>query len=93
MFRRYQSGDGTQEFIPIAVLLCCALLAHYGAVSFALIFTPIAGLLQALLQANTEPFRKRPNRNEEQSSKNEERTKNTPSSGPNIIQMERSMIT
>ena len=53
MFRRYQPGDVTQEFIPIAVLPCCALLAKNGAVSFALIFNPIAGLLQAVLQANT----------------------------------------
>ena len=32
------------------------LLANYGAIPCSLIFTPIAALLQAVLQANTEPF-------------------------------------
>ena len=53
----YQSVDITQEFIPNAVLLCCADLAKYGTVPYSTIFTPITALLQAVLQANTELFR------------------------------------
>ena len=33
------------------------LLANYGAIPYSLIFTPIAALLQAVLQAIMEPFR------------------------------------
>ena len=57
VIRRYQSGDVTQEFILIAVILWCAALANYGAVTYSLFFRPIATLLQAVLQANTEPLR------------------------------------
>ena len=57
VFRRYQSGDVTQEFIPISVLICCAVLANYGAVPYSPILTALAALLQAVLQANREPFR------------------------------------
>ena len=32
-------------------------LANYGTIAYSLIFTPIVALLQAVLQANTEPFR------------------------------------
>ena len=32
-------------------------LANYGTVPYSLILTPIAALLQAVLQENTEPFR------------------------------------
>ena len=32
-------------------------LANYGTVSYSPIFTPLAALLQAMLQANTEPIR------------------------------------
>ena len=33
------------------------LLDNYGMIPYSLIFTPIATLLQAVLQANTQPFR------------------------------------
>ena len=36
------------------------LLANYRTVPYSLIFTPIAALLQAVLPANTEPFRNGP---------------------------------
>ena len=85
VFRRQQSGDVTQEFIPVAVLLCCAVPANYGTLPYSLIFTPIAALLQAVLQANTKTVPGRPSRNEEQSSINEEQTRNKPSYGPKCL--------
>ena len=41
-------------------------LTNYGKVPYSLIFNPIAALLQAVLQKNTEPFRNSSGRNEEQ---------------------------
>ena len=40
--RRYQSNDVTQEFFPLAVLPCCAVLVNFGALSSSLIFNPVA---------------------------------------------------
>ena len=48
MFRRYQSGDVTQKYLPSAVLYCCSVFIH---------FIHSVALLQAVLQANTEPLR------------------------------------
>ena len=43
--------------LPIAVLLCCAVLANYGTVPYSLISFISAELLQIELQAKTELFR------------------------------------
>ena len=40
--------------------------ANYGTVPYSLIFTPIAALLQAVLQNENETIPERPSRNEEQ---------------------------
>ena len=53
VFRRYRSGDVTTISFQF-VLLCCAASSQLWNDS---VFTPIAALLQAVLQANTEPFR------------------------------------
>ena len=53
MFRRHQPGDVTSISIKF-VLLCCEASRQSRNDS---VFTPIAALLQAVLQASTEPFR------------------------------------
>ena len=41
------------NFIPV----CATMLCRFGTTPYSFIFNPIAALLQAVLQANTEPFR------------------------------------
>ena len=59
-------------------------------------FSHFQSYCSAVTSSATSEYRtvpERPSRNEEQSSIDEERTRNTPSSGPNIIQIKRSKIT
>ena len=42
----FRACSVAQEFIPIAVLLRCAVLANYGAVPYLIVFNPKAALLQ-----------------------------------------------
>ena len=45
------------EFHSDLCFYAAPFLANYGLVPYSLILTPIAALLQAMLQENTEPFR------------------------------------
>ena len=63
LFRTCSIGTDLVTSLQFHSNLCyydVAFLANYGTIPCSLIFTPIAVLLQAVLQMNTEPFRNGP---------------------------------
>ena len=60
LLRTYSGATNLETSLQFQSDLCyyaVPFLANYGTVPYSLIFTPIAVLLQAVLQENTEPFR------------------------------------
>ena len=57
VFRRYRSGNITSILFRFLLICCSFLPAKYGTIPYSLLLTPIAALLQAVLQSNTEPLR------------------------------------
>ena len=68
---------------PIVVLLRCAVLAIYRAVPYSLFSFIPAALVQAMLEANTQPFQNALVKTRNQMVEKRNGLKNTPSSNPN----------